>query len=150
MTCFRFLAIIDLQNRFNTKAKITRIRLNNMKKPRSIPIICWTNIIINYLIVLGLTLIVLALGDSFIQSSALLFMPYLNFVVIFFLNKNILRGRHWARDIFIAWLLAVDVLVYVLFENIPITMGHVLLLIVNLICLFHPSANVFFHSKNTE
>ena len=49
MTCFRFLAIIDLQNRFNTKAKITRIRLNNMKKPRSIPIICWTNIIINYL-----------------------------------------------------------------------------------------------------
>ena len=143
MTCFRFLARIDLQNRFNIKAKITRIRLNNMKKPRSIPIICWTNIIINYLIVLGLTLIVLALGDSFIQSSALLFMPYLNFV-------DILRGRHWARDIFIAWLLAVDVLVYVLFENIPITMCHVLLLIVNLICLFHPSANVFFHEKNTE
>ncbi len=92
----------------------------------------------------------LALGDSFIQSSALLFMPYLNFVIIFFLNKKILHGQHWARDIFIAWLLAVNVLVYVLFENVPITMCHVLLLIVNLICLFHPSANVFFHSKNTE
>ena len=37
MTCFRFLAIIDLQNRFNTKAKITRIRYKQYEKAAFYP-----------------------------------------------------------------------------------------------------------------
>ncbi|ACS97711.1 hypothetical protein NT05HA_1359 [Aggregatibacter aphrophilus NJ8700] len=40
-----------------------------MKRPISIPIICWANIAINYLIALVLTLVILAIGTSFISMG---------------------------------------------------------------------------------
>ncbi|WP_239496779.1 hypothetical protein [Aggregatibacter kilianii] len=121
-----------------------------MKRPLSIPIICWTNIAINYLIALGMTLVILAVGTSsmdFGDFYVLLLMPYLNLILVVYLNNMILRGRRGARNVFMAWCIFLNVLGYSVFNDIEITLLGIALSIVNIVCLYHSSANQFFAKK---
>lgn len=120
-----------------------------MKRPISIPIICWANITINYLIALVLTLVILVVGTSFISMGdyLALILPYLNLILVVYLNNMILRGQRWSREIFIAWCIVLNVLGHVLFENMQITLVSVAFSIINIICLYHSSANRFFARK---
>lgn len=120
-----------------------------MKRPISIPIICWANIAINYLIALVLTLVILAVGTSFISMGdyLALILPYLNLILVVYLNNMILRGQRWSREIFIAWCIVLNVLGHVLFEDMQITLVSVAFSIINIICLYHFSANRFFARK---
>ena len=120
-----------------------------MKRPISIPIICWANIAINYLIALVLTLVILAVGTSSISMGdyLALILPYLNLILVVYLNNMILRGQRWSREIFIAWCIVLNVLGHVLFEDMQITLVSVAFSIINIICLYHSSANHFFAWK---
>lgn len=121
-----------------------------MKRPISIPIICWANIAIHYLIALVLTLVILAVGISFINMEyyLALILPYLNLILVVYLNKMILRGQRWAREIFIAWCIVLNILGHVLFEDIQVTLVSIVFSIANIICLYHSSANRFFVRKD--
>ena len=109
-----------------------------MKRPISIPIICWANIAINYLIALVLTLVILAVGTSFISMGdyLALILPYLNLILVVYLNNMILRGQRWSREIFIAWCIVLNVLGHVLFEDMQITLVSVAFSIINIIWVF--------------
>ena len=121
-----------------------------MKRPISIPLICWANIAINYFIALVLTLVILAVGTSFISmvDYLALILPYITLILVVYLNNMILRGQRQARAIFIAWCIVLNVMGHVLFENMQLTLVSIAFSIINIICLYNSSANRFFTQKN--
>ncbi|MBN6065809.1 hypothetical protein HYE66_04955 [Aggregatibacter actinomycetemcomitans] len=58
-----------------------------------------------------------------------------------------LRGRRGARDLFVAWCILLNILGYSLFNDIQITLLSVALSLINIVCLYHASANRFFAKK---
>lgn len=122
-------------------------------RPLSVTLICWFLIIVNlytcystYMNLNNPTFLEELRGDIPISINLFFTINFLGIAIILISSFAMLRGQNWGRMLWMGWTV-LNIIIISLTLSMKIALLPGLLFIILLYYLFHPRADLFFHSN---